>query len=138
MALPHHTTADAERMTAYLDEELDAAEAEAFESFLAESPEVREELDDLRRIVSLVAALPPVEAPEDFYEQLSRRIRRRQLLSPDSLRLTLVSLPFQVLSIVVILAVAALYMMAELEETPRTVERDPDATSAPTGEPTGD
>lgn len=130
MAQTPENRAEAELMSAYLDAELDADEAEAFESFLADSPDAREELEDLRKVVSLVSALPAVEAPEDFYEKLSRRIRRRELMTPDSQRLTLISLPFQVLSILVILAVAALYMMAQLEQAPRSLEPDP-AASAP-------
>lgn len=124
MAAPEQESS--QMMSAYLDEELDASEAEAFESFLAESPEAQKELEDLRKIVSLVGGLPEVEAPEDFYDKLSRRIRRKQLLTPDSTLLNLVSLPFQVLSILVILTVAALYMMAQLDDKPQQIERDPD------------
>jgi anti-sigma factor RsiW len=127
MATHEHSTA--ELMSAYLDEELEASEAEAFESFLAESPDAQAELEDLRRVMTLVSALPSVEAPEDFYEKLSRKLRRKQLLTPDGAVLGLVSLPFQVLSIVVILTVAALYMMAQLDQTPRAIE----AEDAPTG-----
>jgi anti-sigma factor RsiW len=121
----------AEMLSAYLDEELEEGEREEIESFLRDSPEAQEELDDLRRIVSLVGNLPRVEAPEDFYEKLSKRLRRKQLLQPDSPLLTLISLPFQVLSILVILAVAALYMMAQLEATPTTIERADPAAEAP-------
>ena len=117
-----HEQSSAELMSAYLDAELDAAEAEAFESFLAESPDARAELEDLRRVMTLVSALPHVEAPEDFYEKLSRKMRRKQLLAPEGALMGLVSLPFQVLSIVVILTVAALYMMAQLEQAPRGIE----------------
>lgn len=114
-----------ELMSAYLDAELEEGDAEAFESYLSESPEAREELDDLRKVVSLVSALPDVRAPEDFYEKVSKSIRRRQLFAPDNPWLTLISLPFQVLSIIVILTVAGLYMMAQLEQKPKAVEREP-------------
>ena len=114
----------AEMLSAYLDEEVEEGEREEIESFLRDSPEAQEELDELRRVVSLVAGLPSVEAPDDFYDKLSKRLRRKQLLQPDGPLLTLISLPFQVLSILVILAVAALYMMAQLEQTPKTIERD--------------
>lgn len=129
MAVPKDSSA--EMMSAYLDEELDASEAEAFESFLAASPDAQEELEDLRRMMTLVSGLSPVEAPEDFYEKLSRKLRRKQFLAPDGVLLGLVSLPFQVLSILVILTVAAIYMMAQLEQAPRAIEADPAAESAP-------
>lgn len=132
MAAPKESSADL--MSAYLDDELDASEAEAFESFLRESPEAQEELEDLRKVVSLVSSLPTVAAPEDFYEKLSRRLRRKSLLQTDGRLFSLVILPLQVLSILVILAVAALYMMAELEQTPRAIERDP-ALQGVEGEP---
>jgi anti-sigma factor RsiW len=66
MATPDQNSA--ELMTAYLDAELDAAESEAFESFLAESPEAQKELEDLRKVVQLVGKLERVEAPHDFYD----------------------------------------------------------------------
>ena len=116
----------AELMSAYLDAELPADEAEAFERHLEESPEARAELEDLRKMLQLVKALPEVDAPEDFYEKVSRKIRRRSILQPDGLALSLVSLPFQVLSILVILTAAALYMMAELDTKPEKLEADPD------------
>lgn len=117
----------AERMSAYLDAELPAEEAEEFERLLAESPEAREELEDLRMVMQLVQAMPDVDAPDDFYEKVSRKIRRRAILNPDGLALSLVSLPFQVLSILVILTAAGLYMMAELDQAPAMIEADPDA-----------
>lgn len=129
MAIPKESSA--EMLSAYLDQQLDASEAEAVESYLRDSPEALEELEELRKVVSLVSSLPTVDAPEDFYEKLSRRLRRRQILQTDNRILTLVSLPFQVLSILVILAVAALYMMAELEKAPRSIERDPAAPTSP-------
>jgi anti-sigma factor RsiW len=123
----------AELMSAYLDEELEASEAEAFESYLADSPDAQAELEDLRRVMTLVSTLPNVQAPEDFYEKLSRKLRRKQLLAPDGAVLGLVSLPFQVLSIVVILTVAALYMMAQLDQTPRAIEPENAAKKTASG-----
>jgi anti-sigma factor RsiW len=127
MATPDQNSA--ELMTAYLDAELDAAESEAFESFLAESPEAQKELEDLRKVVQLVGKLERVQAPHDFYEKLSRKIRRRQAFERDSGLLGLLTLPFQVICIVVILTVAALYMMAQLDAQPQSVEPDTKSTA---------
>ncbi len=124
MATPKESSA--EMISAYLDAELDADEAEAFESMLAESPAVREEFEDLQKVVSLMGGLQDIEAPEDFVEKLNRRLRRRQMLQPQTAsKFALIALPFQVLSIIVILVVAALYMMAELDDKPAALERDP-------------
>jgi anti-sigma factor RsiW len=114
----------AELMSAYLDAELPAHEAEEFESMIAGDPAARTELEELRKVMALVASLPDVEAPPDFAEKVTRRVRRKQLLAPEGALLGLVSLPFQVLSMIVILAAAALYMMAQLERQPVKIERD--------------
>lgn len=117
-------------MSAYLDAELPAHEAEEFESMIAGDPAARSELEDLRKVMALVASLPDVEAPPDFAEKVTRRVRRRQLFAPEAL-LGLVSLPFQVLSMIVILAAAALYMMAQLDRQPTKIERDRASVQVP-------
>jgi len=121
----------ADLMSAYVDGELDPAQAAEVESYIAQSPEAQKQLEELQKLVQLVGGLPPVEAPPDFYDKLARRLRRRQILKRDDFALNLISLPFQVLSILVILAVATLYMLAELERQPNTgLERDPAAQPA--------
>jgi anti-sigma factor RsiW len=124
MAIPKENSA--ELMTAYLDAELDPAESEAFESFLAESPEAQKELEDLRKMVQLVGKLENAFAPPDFCEKLNRKIRRRQAFERDSGLFGLLTLPFQVVCIIVILTIAAMYMMAQLDEQPQSVERETD------------
>lgn len=125
--MPATKDTSAELMSAYLDAELGADDAAAFEEQLANDPEALSELEQLRKVVSLVGSLPQVEAPPDFYEKVSKRIRRRQLFAADGGALALVSLPFQVLSIIVILTVAALYMMAQLEQQPTSDGLQPEA-----------
>ncbi len=135
MAPPNDSTA--ERMTAYLDAELDSVEAEDFEQFLAASPEARAELEDLRKVMQLVGSLGHVEAPPDFAEKVSRKIRRRMVLERDGGLLGLVALPFQVICIIVILVIAAFNMMAQLDAQPQAVERDP-ALAEPEPDPAAD
>jgi anti-sigma factor RsiW len=126
-------------MSAYLDEQLDADETAAFEDYLAERPDAREELEELRRVMALVSKLPSVEASPEFFDDLSRKLRRRQRNEQvDGGRLALVALPFQVLSILVILAVAALYMMAQLDQEPQGgLEHDPVVQDPRSDEPAG-
>ena len=119
----------AELMTAYLDAELGEEEVEEFERHLAESPEARAELEDLRKMMQLVRALPEVDAPSDFYEKVSRKLRRRAILDPDALASSAITLPFQVLSILVVLTAAALYMMAQLDDRPAAIEPVDDEAS---------
>ncbi|MEM9453385.1 MAG: zf-HC2 domain-containing protein [Myxococcota bacterium] len=121
--MPATKDTSAELITAYLDAELPEEDAAAFEAQLAEDPEAMSEVEQLRKVMSLVSSLPEVQAPPDFYEKVSRRIRRRQLFASEGVW-TLVSLPFQVLSIIIILTVAALNMMAQLEQQPQKLERE--------------
>ncbi len=112
-------------VSAYLDDELEPDDAKAFEDLLESSPEVAEELADLQKVISLVGGLGEVQAPEDFYEKLNRRLRRRQIMQPQTTSwLSLIAVPLQLLSVVVILAVAALYMMSELDAAPASIERE--------------
>jgi len=111
-------------MSAYLDEQLAPDEAAKVEKLLAESPEARAELSGLQNMLKLVKSLPEVVAPPDFYEKIARKLRRRRILSMDFLGLLI--LPFQVLSVVLILMVAATYMLLHLEHDPSVkLEKDP-------------
>lgn len=115
----------AELMSAYLDQELDEGEAARFEAFLADSPEAQQEMSELQMMLAAVSQLGMVSAPEDFYEKLDRKLRRRKLLSADGLASSLVSTPFQVLSILVILAIAVSYMMLQLDDAARIEKESP-------------
>ena len=118
-------TAEAEElMSAYLDEQLAPEEAARVEKLLAESPEAREELSGLQSMLKLVKGLPEVEAPPDFYEKVAKKIRRKRLLGGEGL--WLLALPFQVLSVVLILVVAVTYMLLHLDADPSgQLEKDP-------------
>jgi anti-sigma factor RsiW len=118
----------AELMTAYLDDALERGEAESFEKLLEEEPETRKEIEDLQRILSIVRELPEVEAPPDFYENVSKKLRRRRV-GNDAV-MSLISLPFQVLSIMVIMVIAATYLMSEIEREDAQLEKDPSAAKA--------
>jgi len=119
---------NAELMTAYLDDALEAGEAESFEKYLADSPEARREVESLQKILSIVRELPDVEAPPDFYEKLSKKLRRRRQNAESSTGL--ISLPFQVLSIIVIMMIAATYLMLEIEREDAQIEKDLSAAEA--------
>ncbi len=118
----------AELMTAYLDDALEAGEVESFEQMLAASPEAKREVEDLRRMLSLVRELPPVEAPPDFYENVAKKLRRRR--GPASGQAGLVAMSFQVLSILVIVVIAATILLLEIEREDVEIEKDPTAKQA--------
>lgn len=132
MAEESPTEADA-LMSAYLDEQLAPEEAAKVEKLLAESPEARAELSGLQNMLKLVKGLPEVVAPPDFYEKVARKIRRRRIFSMEILWMLI--LPFQVLSVVLILVVAATYMLLHLDNDPSVkLEKDP-TVQAPPAEP---
>ncbi|HEY8375534.1 MAG TPA: hypothetical protein VIK91_03555 [Nannocystis sp.] len=117
-------------LSAYLDEELDAEEKSRVDALLAERPEVAKELSGLQTVLRLVRNLPEEQAPPDFYEKVAKKIRRRNWLRGEWL--VALSLPFQILSVLVILAVAVVYMMLHLDtEVARgKLERDPTVPGA--------
>lgn len=117
---------NAELMTAYLDDALEAGDAASFEKWLEDSPEARLEVESLRRMLSVVRELPDVEAPPDFYDKLAKKLRRRRH-GAESAPMGLISLPFQVLSIMVIMVIAATYLMLEIEREDAQIEKDPSA-----------
>ena len=132
---PSETSSAEELMSAYLDRELDEEESAAFEAQLAASPEAQEELAELQQMLQLVKGLPEVEAPPDFYEKVAKKIRRRKLLEGDLP--VFITLPFQVLSVIVVLAIAVVYTMIHLDRDPAAkLEKDPKAAAA--GDSEGD
>lgn len=118
----------AELVTDYLDDALEAGEAESFEQLLASSPETKREVEELRRMLTLVRELPPVEAPPDFYENLAKKLRRRR--GPMGGTVGVVTMPLQVLSILVIMVIAATYLLLEIEGEDARLEKDPSAEQA--------
>lgn len=118
----------AELMSAALDEQLEGDDAEAFEAMLAESPDAAAEFKELQDMLKLVKELPEVEAPPDFYEKVAKKIRRRKLMRGQTF--LLISLPFQVLSVMIVAVIAVTYMMIQLERDPASkLQRDPAVTA---------
>ena len=111
-------------MSAYLDAELDASATAEFERYLHASPQAQVELAELRQFVRLVGGLKDVEAPPGFAEKVGRKIRRRQMWGGDVGLMALATVPFQVVTVLLVLALAVMYLVAQLEEQPRGLVRD--------------
>jgi anti-sigma factor RsiW len=75
-----------DRLSAYLDGELDAAERQAVDGYLEASPEWRAELEDVTYARDALRQLPTHEAPPRFWEDVlspdmaKARARRRSRL----------------------------------------------------------
>lgn len=67
------------RLSAYLDGELPSGEAREVEDALAQSAELRAELDDLRATIALLRQGGRVPAPRDFARKLDARIAKEPL-----------------------------------------------------------
>jgi anti-sigma factor RsiW len=65
---------DEERLSAYLDGELDAAEAAKLEARLAEDPALAAELDAVHDVVLALRGLDTVEPPPGFADRLQARL----------------------------------------------------------------
>ena len=63
---PEINERDAELLSAYTDDQLNAAEREQLEGRLQAEPQLRRELAELRQTVRLLQALPVLPAPRDF------------------------------------------------------------------------
>lgn len=69
-----------EKLTAYLDGEMSEEEARAFERFLDEHPEWREEAAEMAEIVAgldrLAVKPPPAEVWDNYWEEIEERLTK--------------------------------------------------------------
>jgi hypothetical protein len=72
-----------ERLSAWLDDELSLNERAEVEQLLAESPELREELNELQRLSGRLKSLPASKAPAGLQQAVMRSIERETLLAGD-------------------------------------------------------
>ena len=70
------------QLSAYLDGELDEATRRAVAEALAAHPELRAELDTLRRTADLVSAMPRIGAPDGFAERVAAAVQADAQPSP--------------------------------------------------------
>lgn len=72
-----------ELLSAYLDGELSPAEREQVERRLDSSPELRDQLDDLREVGRRVRSLDQPSAPDDFYAGVLQNLREAAVARPE-------------------------------------------------------
>ena len=118
----------AELVTAYLDADLSDSQQEEFELMLEKDPDAKREISQMMQMLEMVAALPELSAPQDFYENVAKGIRKRRL-DRHSLLLSLISVPFQVLSVLIILLAAVTFLMIELDQDLGRVELESDPSA---------
>ncbi len=71
-------TERSERLSAYLDHELDEAQARAVEELAARDPEVRRELEELKSIKTLLSSKKSIPPSIGFWTRLSAELQRRK------------------------------------------------------------
>lgn len=69
-----------ERLSAWLDDELSLEERAEFEKKLNSSPELRQELEELQRLSSLVKSAVPAKAPDELRGAIMRAVERESLM----------------------------------------------------------
>ncbi|NQV26643.1 MAG: hypothetical protein HQ518_19995 [Rhodopirellula sp.] len=72
-----------EKLSAWLDDELTLDERAEVEKLLAESPELRQELNELQRLSGRLKGLPVGRAPAELQQAVMRAIERETLLAND-------------------------------------------------------
>jgi len=72
-----------EKLSAWLDDELPLDERAEVEKLLAESPELRQELEELQRLSGRLKELPVGQAPPELHPAVMRSIERETLLAGD-------------------------------------------------------
>lgn len=122
-------TDDDRTMSAYLDEELSPEARARVDALLEQSPEAKADIESLRSMMRVVASLDAPRAPENFLDKLDRRIRRRRSEISDRLANSMISLPLQLLCILVILVGATIKLMGVIEESRPALE--PSSATAP-------
>ena len=126
MAVSNKSLAQA-MMSAAIDNQLSKQESAQFAELLVKSPEINAEYNDFKRVIQLVSNLPTMEVSNDFYEKLTRKMRRKRTIV-DS-QPSLLSLSLQVLSILVMLMVAAIYVSLQIERDPKVILEQAPKTS---------
>lgn len=128
---------DLERLSAYLDDALPAADRAALEADLAADPRLQHELDELRLVVTGVRNLPPLRAPRDFtltHEMLAAHESARMVRFPVGRALWLAQTAAAIL--LAAFGVWFLRPVALVETAPAAVMMDaPVAPVAPTAPP---
>ncbi|HVX11175.1 MAG TPA: zf-HC2 domain-containing protein [Pirellulales bacterium] len=76
---------DDELLSAYLDGELNAADRARVERALAEQPESRQLLEELRSLKTSLERMPRARLPHDFAEQVLRQAEKEMLTAPGEM-----------------------------------------------------
>ena len=112
-------------LSAYLEEDLSPEARAKVDTLLEQSPEAKADLESLRSMMRVVASLDAPRAPDNFLDKLDRRIRRRRSAITDRLANSMISLPLQLLCILVILVGATIKLMCVIEESRPALEPPP-------------
>lgn len=124
-------------VSAYLDDELDASGRARVEAWMAASPEARREVEQMKRVLSLVRGLPDVKAPEGFADRVERRFRRERAFG-EGFAGTVLGVPLQVFAILVLLAIAAIQLSIAVDRDAKGVKVEDEVPRAGVGDGTGD
>jgi len=93
----------------YLEGSLSDEQVQSLEKHLSDCPTCTADLELLKKALTLVHQIPPVEAPPDFSSRLKRRVRKAGLFSSQRRRpATRQMVPFEAIMAVLLAAMGAL------------------------------
>lgn len=103
---------------AWLDGELNPTELAAFEKRLAQDPDFKSAHEQFKSIMQIVRKIPFEFAPDDFVDKVQGHIRQRSRgrFFTDSF-LTQQRMPYEVVALVMMLVMAAVYILMEAPDT---------------------
>ncbi len=118
---------------AYLDDELSERERDEFNARLRDDPEFKRAYDGFVGVMQVVRALPFEFAPDDFVDKVQGRIRQRsrgRFFAENFL--TQARLPYEVVAVVMMIVMAAVYLLMEAPHDAEIVDvANPSGWQAP-------
>jgi len=102
-----------ELFSAYREGELPAEQLEAFEHLLEDDSETREDYEQFCRTLETLSFLRPQAAPDDFVENLQKKMRRRsggRLFGANRWG-QVTRVPYELFSLVLILIILSVYLL---------------------------
>lgn len=102
-----------ELFSAYREGELPADQLEALEGFLKDDEETREEYEQFCRTLESLSFLSPQTAPDDFVENLQKKMRRRsggKLFGVNRWG-QVTRVPYELFSLILILIILSVYLL---------------------------
>lgn len=123
-----------ERLSAYLDGELDKVQAREVEELLSNDPGARKELEELRRLKALLASKKPIPSTLGFWTRLSTSLVRRKAEEENLFPVPRKYLPALATGVAVLVMIAVVFLFSERESVVQYVSQQTERVQQVVGE----